>query len=93
MYIKVHLYSLAITFSYAAHTCVCMCTYYTHMYLGLSDGLLDIIVSELVGNGVSDANTVALKEEIVVHHCLNVAIETPGHFVVKLHGDDVHERA
>lgn len=62
-------------------------------YLCLSDGLLDIIVSELVSDGVSNADAVAFEKKIVVHYRLDVAIETPRHFVVKFHGDDVHERA
>lgn len=59
-------------------------------HLGLSDGLLDVIVGELISNGVPDANTVPLKEEVVVDDRLDVAIEIPGHLVVKLHGNDVH---
>ena len=72
---------------------VCIYMYILHTHLGLSDGLLDIIVSKLVGNGVSNTDAVALKEEIIVHYCLDVAIETPCHLMVKLHGNDVHERA
>ena len=61
--------------------------------LSLSDGLLDVIVGELIGNGVSDANTVPLEEEIVVDDRLDVAVEIPGHLVVKLHGNDMHQGA
>ena len=71
-------------------TCRCTCR---STDLGLSDCLLDVIVSELVSNGVTNADAVTLNEQVVVDHCLDVAIETPGHFVVKLHGDDVHEGA
>ena len=62
-------------------------------HLSLSDGLLDIIVSELISNGVPNTNTVPLKEEVVVDNCLDVAVEIPGHLMVKLHGNDVHEGA
>ena len=34
-----------------------------------------------------------LQEEEVVDDCLDVAIEIPGHLVVKLHGDDMHKGA
>ena len=61
--------------------------------LSLSDGLLDVIVGELIGNGIPDANTVPLEEEIVVDDRLDVAVEIPGHLVVKLHGNDMHQRA
>ena len=67
--------------------CTCTCT----LYLCLSDGLLNVIVSELISNGVSNTNTVALQEKVVVDHRLNVAIEVPGHLVIKLHGNDMHE--
>ena len=61
--------------------------------LSLSDGLLDVIVGELIGNGIPNANTVPLKEEIVVDDRLDVAVEIPGHLVVELHGNDVHQGA
>ena len=61
--------------------------------LSLSDGLLDVIVGELIGNGVPDANTVPLEEEIVVDDRLDVAVEIPGHLVVELHGNDMHQGA
>lgn len=60
-------------------------------YLCLSDGLLNVIVGELVGDSVSNSDTVAFEKKIVVHDGLNVAVETPCHLVVKLHGNDVHE--
>ena len=62
-------------------------------HLSLSDGLLDVIVGELVSDGVPDTNAVPLEEKEVVDHRLDVAIEIPGHLVVKLHGDDVHQGA
>ena len=45
--------------------------------LSLANSPLDVRVSEAVCDGVPNADTVALDQQVVVHHFLDVAIETP----------------
>ena len=62
-------------------------------YLSLSDGFLNVVVSELVSNGVPNTDTVPFEEKVIVDDRLDVAIEISGHLVVKLHGNAMHEGA
>ena len=64
-----------------------------HALLGLLDRVLDARVRLRVGDGVADADRVALDEQPVVDHRLNVAVEFAALFVAVLHEDQVEQRA
>ena len=61
-------------------------------HLCLSDGPLNIIVSEGISNGVPNPNAVPLNQQVVIHDFLNVSIKISRHFVIKFTGNDMHER-
>ena len=46
-----------------------------HVLLGLADGVEDVVVGQRIGDGILDTDTVALDEQPVVDHGLDVAVK------------------
>ena len=46
-----------------------------HVLLGLADGVEDVVVGQRIGDGVLYTDTVALDEQPVVDHGLDVAVK------------------
>ncbi len=61
--------------------------------LSLPDGPLNLLVSDIVCDGVTNSDAVTLDQQVVVDHCLDVSIELPGYLVAVLHDHDVHQGA
>ena len=66
----------------------CYCT-----HLGLPDGLLDVDVGLGVGDGVPDADAVALEQQPVVHARLDVAVQLAADLEAEFEEDDVGQRS
>ena len=54
---------------------VCLQHHLPHLHLGRLDGVDDVLVGARIGNGVADADAVALVEQPVVDNSLDVAVE------------------
>ena len=67
--------------------------YVNDLFFGLLDRLSNRIVGVRVGNGVADTNRMALYQQPVVYHSLNVAVEFAALFMTVFHEYQVNERA